>query len=50
MWSRNGRELFFDTLDKHVMVAAYTVKGDSFVADRTASVVRKAYRWQCQQQ
>jgi Tol biopolymer transport system component len=50
MWSRNGRELFFDTLDNHIMVATYTVKGDSFVADKTASVVRKADRWQCQQQ
>jgi Tol biopolymer transport system component len=34
MWSRNGRELFFETLDNHIMVAAYTVKDDSFVADK----------------
>ena len=34
MWSRNGRELFFETLDNRIMVAAYTVKGDSFVADK----------------
>jgi eukaryotic-like serine/threonine-protein kinase len=34
MWSRNGHELFFETLDNHIMVAAYTVKGDSFVADK----------------
>ena len=34
MWSRNGRELFFETLDNHIMVAAYTDKGDSFVADK----------------
>ena len=34
MWSRNGHELFFKTLDNHIMVAAYTVKGDSFVADK----------------
>jgi Tol biopolymer transport system component len=34
MWSRNGHELFFETLDNHVMVAGYTVKGDSFVADK----------------
>jgi Tol biopolymer transport system component len=34
MWSRSGRELFFETLDNHVVVAAYTVKGDSFVADK----------------
>jgi Tol biopolymer transport system component len=26
MWSRNGRELFFDTLDNHIMVATYTVR------------------------
>jgi Tol biopolymer transport system component len=34
MWSRNGRELFFETLDYHIMVAAYAVKGDSFEADK----------------
>ncbi len=34
MWSRNGRELFFEALDSRIMVAAYTVKGDSFVADK----------------
>jgi Tol biopolymer transport system component len=34
MWSRNGHELFFETLDNHIMAAAYTVKGDSFVADK----------------
>jgi serine/threonine-protein kinase len=34
MWSRNGRELFFETLDRHIMVAAFSVKGDSFVADK----------------
>jgi Tol biopolymer transport system component len=34
MWSRTGHELFFEALDNHIMVAAYTVKGDSFVADK----------------
>jgi hypothetical protein len=34
MWSRNGHELFFESLDNHIMVATYTVKGDSFVADK----------------
>jgi dipeptidyl aminopeptidase/acylaminoacyl peptidase len=34
MWSRNGHELFFETLDNHIMVVAYTVKGDSFAADK----------------
>jgi serine/threonine-protein kinase len=34
MWSRTGHELFFETLDRHIMVAAYAVKGDSFVADK----------------
>jgi serine/threonine-protein kinase len=33
-WSRSGRELFFRTDDNHIMAAAYTVKGDSFVADK----------------
>ena len=34
MWSREGHELFFETLDNHIMVAAYAVKGDSFMADK----------------
>ena len=34
VWSRNGRELFFRTEDNRIMVATYTVKGDSFVADK----------------
>src|SRR5712691_10260867 len=33
-WSRDGRELFFLNLDNQIMVAAYSVKGDSFVADK----------------
>jgi Tol biopolymer transport system component len=33
-WSRNGRELFFRTPDNRIAVAAYTVRGDSFVADK----------------
>jgi len=33
MWSRNGHELLFETPDRKIMAAAYTVKGDSFVAD-----------------
>ena len=32
-WSRNGHELFFETLDNHIMVANYTVKGNSFAVD-----------------
>jgi len=34
IWSRNGRELFYRGLDSRVQVAAYTVKGDSFVAGK----------------
>jgi serine/threonine-protein kinase len=34
MWSRTEHELLFETLDNHIMVAAYVVKGDSFVADK----------------
>jgi len=33
-WARNGRELFFRTLDNRIMVAGYTMKGDSFAADK----------------
>ncbi len=32
MWSRS--DLFFESLDQHIMAAAYTVKGDSFVAGK----------------
>jgi len=32
MWSRS--DLFFESPDQHIMAAAYTVKGDSFVADK----------------
>ena len=34
VWSRDGRELFFQTLDWRVMAAAYTAKGDSFAAGK----------------
>jgi Tol biopolymer transport system component len=34
LWSHNGHELFFETSDNHIMMAAYAVKEDSFVADK----------------
>jgi hypothetical protein len=34
IWSRNGRELFYGGLDRRVQVAAYTVKGDAFAAEK----------------
>jgi serine/threonine-protein kinase len=34
MWSRDGRQLFFESSDDRIMVAGYTVQGDSFVPDR----------------
>ena len=34
VWSRNGHELFFRTEDNQIMVAGYTIKGDTFVADK----------------
>ena len=34
-WSGNGRELLFRSADLQIMVAAYTAKGDSFVADKS---------------
>jgi Tol biopolymer transport system component len=33
IFSRNGRDLFYRTLDGQVMLTQYTVKGDAFVAD-----------------
>ena len=34
VWSRTGHELFFRNVDNQIMVASYTVNGDSFVADK----------------
>jgi serine/threonine protein kinase/Tol biopolymer transport system component len=34
VFSRNGRDLFFRTDDNQIMVASYTVKSNSFVADK----------------
>jgi WD40 repeat protein len=34
LWSRDGRELLFQTLDGRVMAVAYSAKGDSFVAGK----------------
>lgn len=31
LWSRDGRELLFQTNDQRVMTVSYTVKGDSFI-------------------
>jgi serine/threonine-protein kinase len=41
-WSRNGHELFFRSGDNHVMVARYTVKGDSFVPEKARMWSEKA--------
>jgi serine/threonine-protein kinase len=30
VWSRKGHELFYETMDGHVMVTNYTTKGDTF--------------------
>ena len=34
LWSRDGRELLFQTLDGRVMAAGFTAKGDSFAAGK----------------
>jgi len=33
-WAHNGHELFFRTLDNQIMTAGYTIRGDSFAADK----------------
>jgi len=33
-WARNGRELFYRTEDSRIMVATYSARGDTFVADK----------------
>jgi hypothetical protein len=37
VWSRTGRELYYQGPDARVQVAACTVKGDSFVSDKPRS-------------
>jgi Tol biopolymer transport system component len=34
IWSQNGRDLFFQTLDHRIGVAAYTVRGDSLIVEK----------------
>ena len=34
MWSRSGRELFFESMDNRIMVAGYTVQGDAFFPEK----------------
>ena len=34
IWSRNGRELFYESPDARIMVAPYTAKADSFARDK----------------
>src|SRR5205085_1317027 len=34
LWSRDGRELLFETLDQQVMAVSYTAKGHSFAAGK----------------
>jgi serine/threonine-protein kinase len=34
IWSRDGRELFYEGLDNRIMAAACTAKGDSFAAGK----------------
>ncbi len=33
-WSRNGKEIFYRTMDSKIMVVAYTAAGDSFQAEK----------------
>jgi len=34
VWSRDGRELLFETLDQRVMAVGYSAMGDSFLAGK----------------
>lgn len=34
VWSKNGRELFYETPDNRIMVVDYSVRGDTFVASK----------------
>jgi WD40-like Beta Propeller Repeat len=34
VWSKDGRELFYETADRRIMVVDYTVSGESFVPSK----------------
>jgi hypothetical protein len=34
IWSRNGREIFFETPDNRIMVSEYTASGNSFIPSK----------------
>lgn len=34
IWSHDGRQLFFESLDGHIMVADYTTRDDSFISGK----------------
>ena len=34
IWSRDGRELFYESLDNRIMVSTYTARADSFAPDK----------------
>ena len=34
IWSRDGRELFFESRDRSIMATAYAARGDSFTAGK----------------
>jgi serine/threonine-protein kinase len=34
VWSHDGRQLFFETLDQHVMRVSYSARGDSFASGK----------------
>jgi hypothetical protein len=42
IWSNNGRELFYETPDYHIMVLDYTATGDSFVPGKPRLWTEKA--------
>jgi len=44
-WSRVGRQLFFETQDDHLMVADYTVEGDSFRPEKPRLWVDKQFEF-----
>ena len=42
MWSRDGRELLFQTLERVVMAVNYTAKGETFTAETCLGVLGAA--------
>lgn len=45
VWSRDGRELLYETLDGYIMAATYMTKGDSFASEKVRPWSNQQILW-----